>query len=839
MKILNKLTIKHLFMNKKRTLVTIIGITLSTALMVGIGLLTSTYLESMRLDAINNYGSYHLMIEGVNQSELEKLEANIEVENSYYYVPLGNAKVDSTNLYKPYLYVSEASQSFLETLNLIEGRLPQNSNEIVISEHVNQDGDLGYEIGDTLTLDIGKRVLDGESLEVSHNYAMATSWEGDTQEITPETLEVTMSKTYTIVGVVERTVYEDFSSAGYMVFSLDTSKNKDLYNIYLEFSNPSKSYEYTENIISSLNLEDHGAQMNQNLLYYYGASQYDNINNTFLPLILIALTVISVGCIIVIYNSFAISTMERKKSFGLYSSVGATGKQIRKTVLFEAFVVGFIGILLGLIGGFLGIYIVVLILNHLVADILGFSFVFHADLLYLIIPILFMIVVIFLSAYLPAKRSSKITPIEAIRGNDDIKISKKEVKTPKFIRRFFGIEGDIAYKNIKRNKKKYHITVISLFISIVMFNTFTSYLSYTTKASDAIDYYDYDIGVTLQGTLDEVEKDMDLLERSYDIDESIRIYNQGALRVLNLEKNDFTLEYQNFGYEDIVTDTGLIFNVYVLGDREYAKLTDEESLLINSKYFTVYSDSDRTVYDIDVLSNKEYDLQVAFNEKEFTLHTVVTDEEIKGLKNILYSNVPILVVSLSTYQNMFGDTEDYYAKLAMFTKEYQQINDDIEDRAIIFDSTSYVYSPAIDLASTKNLVLAIQILFYGFIALVTLIGVTSVFNTINTNINLRRKEFAMLRSIGLTPRGFNKILFFESLFFGLKSLLYGIPVSIGINALIALSLSSVFDSSMIIPWNSLILSVIGVFIIVLIAMWYSASRVKKENILEALREENI
>ena len=838
MKILNKLTIKHLFMNKKRTLVTIIGITLSTALMVGIGLLISTYLESMRLDAKNNYGSYHLMVEGVSENELEKMGANIHVEDYYFFAPLGNAKVNSSNLYKPYLYVSEASQSFLDKLNLIEGRLPKNDQEIVISKHINSDGNLGYEIGDTITLEIGKRVVDGEVLEISHNYGMATTWEGGTPEAVSEDLQVTTTKTYTIVGIVERTVYEDFSAAGYMVFSLN-EQDYDLYNVYLEFKNPSKTFLYTEEMLQNLGLTDHGASINENLLYFYGASKYDNVNSTYLPLILIALSVISVGCIIVIYNSFAISTMERKKSFGLYASVGATQKQIRKTVLFEAFLVGVIGIILGLLGGFIGIYIVIQILNHLLQDFANLHFVFHIETLYLIIPILFMILVIFISAYLPAKRSSKITPIEAIRGNDDIKISKKEVKTPRFIRYLFGIEGDIAYKNVKRNKKKYRITVISLFISIVMFNTFTSYLSYATKARDAVDYYDYDIDIEFQGDIELIEDDMELLLRNYNIRHALKIFDRNAVYVTNMNEDDFTLEYQNLYYDSILMDNGLSFNLYVIDDEDYQNISNAPSILINSKYFIIYGDGSRTVKDIDLFTKGEYDLQLLFDNREISLHTEVYDDDILGLKDSLYIPVPILVIPLSTYQEIFHYQGDYAARLALFTDEYKEINQDIQDKKVLLDSDYTVYSPTIENANTKNLILAIQILFYGFIALVTLIGVTSVFNTINTNINLRRKEFAMLRSIGLTPKGFNKILFFESLFFGLKALIYGIPVSIGINLLISLSLTSVFDSSFIIPWSSFIISIIGVFIIVLIAMWYSASRVKKENILEALREENI
>ena len=838
MKILNKLTIKHLFMNKKRTLVTIIGITLSTALMVGIGLLVSTYLESMRLDAEENHGSYHAMVEGVDDKELEIIENNVNLSRSYYFSPLGFAKIDSANEYKPYLYVVDANKSFLDSLSLIEGRLPENSNEIVISEHVNTDGQLNYQVGDVITLSIGTRVVDGEEMEISHNYGLSTSWEGDTSIPNEESLNVTLTKTYTIVGIVERSFYEDFSAAGYMVFSFDTSSHS-LNNIYLEYKHPSKSYQYTEEMVSNLGLENLSYNYNDSLLYFYGVSKYDNINNTYLPLILIALTVISIGCIIVIYNSFAISTMERKKSFGLYSSIGATSKQILKTVLFEAFVVGIIGILLGIIGAFLGIYIVVLILNHLLGSFIDLHFVFHVNLLYLIIPLFFMVIVIFISAYLPAKRSSKITPIEAIRGNDDIKISKKEVRTPKFIRALFGIEGDLAFKNIKRNKKKYRITVISLFISIVMFNTFTSYLGYVTKASDAVDYYDYDIGIDLQGDLGTVEEDMDQILRNYDIDDALEIMDYGALRVTNLSESDFTLEYRNLGYQDIQEDNGLVFNYYVLSDDDYKEITDSEALLINSKYFTIYTDSSRTVRDVEIFQDSSYNLQFLADGQTLFLDAEVMNQDIKGLKNTLYTPVPILLISLSTYQDNFQNTDECYARLVLFTDEYQQINQDIQDKKITFGSSSSFYSPAIDLANTKNLVLAIKILFYGFIALVTLIGVTSVLNTISTNINLRRKEFAMLRSVGLTPKGFNKILFFESLFFGLKSLIYGIPVSIGINILISLSLTSVFDSSIIIPWSSILISILGVFIIVLIAMWYSARRVKKENILEALREENI
>ena len=152
----------------------------------------------------------------------------------------------------------------------------------------------------------------------------------------------------------------------------------------------------------------------------------------------------------------------------------------------------------------------------------------------------------------------------------------------------------------------------------------------------------------------------------------------------------------------------------------------------------------------------------------------------------------------------------------------------------------YAYNVKEDLKLITNIVIVVKILLYGFISLVTLIGVTSVFNTINTSINLRRKEFSMLRSIGLTPNGFNKILYFESLFFGLKSLLYGIPVSLIVILLLHNSFGTINSfKQVLIPWKSILIAIIGVFVIVLISMMYASSKINKENILEALREENI
>ena len=416
-------------MNKKRTIVTIIGITLSTALMVGIGLLVSTFLQAMIDDTISSSGSYHAYFDNVTKEEVSEIKNHLEVEKTYSYGTVGYANINSTNDYKPYLFIASADDTYFSHETLLEGRYPTNEEEIVIPSHLNTNGEVNLKVGDTITLEVGPRVSQEE--EVYDNTVPLIEVYDETGEaILDETLAPKMTKTYTVVGIIDRSNSEDYSGPGYMAF---TTKSNDIvsYRTYVEYKSVRKTYETTSTICEYL--ENASCQEHDSLLYYYGISRYDNVNKTITSLLAIVLSLLSVGSIIVIYNSFAISTMERKKSFGLYSSLGATPKQIKYTVFFEAFVVGLIGIILGVLGAFLGIYVVVQVLNYLIADSWGLKLVFTVNPYYIIIPILFMILVVFISAFIPAKRSSKVTAIEMIRENDEIKIPRRKVKTPKWV----------------------------------------------------------------------------------------------------------------------------------------------------------------------------------------------------------------------------------------------------------------------------------------------------------------------------------------------------------------------------------------------------------------------
>ena len=849
MSILNRLTIKNLRLNKKRTIVTIIGIILSTALMVGIGLLFSSFQDLMIRDTIGYNGKYEANYGDV---DLDKLNDIKDKDFTYFYEkPIGFSKIESSNEYKPYMYITSVNKEYFDELKLIEGSFPKNENEAVISNHVITNGGLNYKVGDIVTFKYGKRNIEG-------NGTLANSEFVDGEFLTNEG-----THTYKIVGIVERSNFENYSASGYTAFTVDVNSDKGNVNLYVMFNKNKKIIKQSEELAKELNYNG-DINYNSTLLALYGESTYGNVMTTMVSMMMIMLSLVSIGCIIVIYNSFAISVMERKKEFGLLSSIGTTKRQLSHTVFFEAVVVGVIGIILGILGAYIGIGCVILIINNLISDILEYKLHLVTNPLFIIIPVIFMIVVIGLSAFIPSRRASKVSPIEAIRQNDDIKINKKKIKTSKLVNKLFGIEGEIALKNIKRNKKKYRVTVVSLFISIVLFISFSSYMNYTLNtASSVMGEVPYDYQISYFG--DDPNNDKEALDKINEIVKSSDVKEYVSYSVSNLSiigNYTYSDEYLDF-YKSAYGDDGIkalnnlkyqYISIYILDDNSYNKYKkligiDNDSVILLNKFKGVsYGNNKRVNYNIPVINNGNINIKICNFDNDEDVDT--TKYCNKNIDNIFVTNKSFDLIEEFSYMDDFKliVNKKLYDSISDSSTHYTQFNiisdntNNIDKLTKELDKYSNVNYTNIKEAmkQANNLILVVKILMYGFISLVTLIGVTSVFNTISTSMALRKREFAVLRSIGLTNRGFNKILFFESLFFGMKSLIFAIPVSIGITVLIHYALADMVSiSTIIIPWKYIIISIVSVFVIVLLTMMYSTSKIKKHNIIEQIREENI
>lgn len=849
MSILNRLTIKNLRLNKKRTIVTIIGIILSTALMVGIGLLFSSFQDLMIRDTIGYSGKYEANYSDV---DLDKLNNIKDKGFTYFYEkPIGFSKIESSNEYKPYMYITGVNKEYFNELKLVDGSFPKNENEVVISNHVITNGELNYKVGDIVTFKYGKRNIEG-------NDTLANSELVDGEFLTNEG-----TYTYKIVGIVDRSNFESYSASGYTAFTVDVNSDKGNVNLYVMFNKNKKIIKQSEELAKELNYNG-DINYNSTLLALYGESTYGNVMSSMGGMMIIMLSLVSIGCIIVIYNSFAISVMERKKEFGLLSSIGATKRQLSHTVFFEAVVVGLIGIILGILGAYIGIGCVILIINNLISDMLEYKLHLVTNPLFIIIPVIFMIIVIGVSAFIPSRRASKVSPIEAIRQNDDIKINKKKIRTSKLVLKLFGIEGEIALKNIKRNKKKYRVTIVSLFISIVLFISFSSYMNYTLNtASSVMGEVPYDYQISYFG--DDPNNDKEALDKINEIVKSSDVKEYVSYSVSNLSiigNYTYSDEYLDF-YKSAYGENGIkalnnlkyqYISIYILDDNSYNKYKkliglDKDSVILLNKFKGVsYGNNKRVNYNIPVINNGNINIKICNFDNDEDVDTTkycnnnidnifVTNKSFDLIEEFSYMDDFKLIVNKKLYDSI-SDSSTHYTQFNIISDNTNNI-DKLTKELDKYSNVNYTNIKEA-MKQANNLILVVKILMYGFISLVTLIGVTSVFNTISTSMALRKREFAVLRSIGLTNRGFNKILFFESLFFGMKSLIFAIPVSIGITVLIHYALADMVSiSTIIIPWKYIIISIVSVFVIVLLTMMYSTSKIKKHNIIEQIREENI
>ena len=250
MSLLNKLTIKNLKLNKKRTIVTIIGIMLSVALITAVASIYSSGIKSLIKYEIYEKGNYHTAFYNVPVSDMDIFKNNRNIETINITKNVGYAKIDSKNEYKPYVFIKAFTKDSLKKLSvkLVDGRLPENENEVVIPTHLKTNGRLFLNIGDSITLDIGKRI-DNSNYELNQN----NPYQKDDEKIGESIVETT-SKTYKIVGIIGRpaTNIESYTAPGYTFITyLEENKINGMVDVYARFSKDGvrNSYKTIANIL--------------------------------------------------------------------------------------------------------------------------------------------------------------------------------------------------------------------------------------------------------------------------------------------------------------------------------------------------------------------------------------------------------------------------------------------------------------------------------------------------------------------------------------------------------------------------------------------------------------
>lgn len=942
MNIFQKVTLKNLKENRIRTLVTIIGIILSAAMFTATTISISSMQHYLVQSSIYNDGNWYGAAQSISAAEAESICADAEVEQAVTMEHLGYSALEGClNGDKPYLCIYGIQQDFTEMMpiHLLEGRMPENRQELLLPEHLKSNGGIENALGDSLELDLGNRITQDGQILLNH-----TSYINDTME----RLVTTEKRTYKVVGFYERPSFEDYNAPGYTALTIGDKNSEHPYDIFVRTVSGKNCTTVLENMFANLHgaplqagMADVGVggvdwDLNYDLLRHYGYSGESRYNNVMYGLAVILIGIILFGSISLIYNAFSISVSERTRQFGLLASIGATKRQLTGSVLFEALFLGCIGIPLGILSGLAGIGITFYFIQDMVGNMMGIvsnryevarfvhilgpadhvTLTMHPSFGALAAAILISLATILISAYIPVHRAMRKSAIDAIRQTDDIAIRPGKVRTSRLTQKLFGFEGSLATKNYKRNRKKYRATVISLFLSIVLFISTSSWCAYlTASANTIVSDSGYDISYHLpaesnlsaDGLLEDLSSIPSIAHASYET----HLYLSSSIETSALSKEyrkylkDFA-EQSETGYQEHGLAL-LDFTLHFLEDGQYRSYLKEqnlpESVFYNPKAPTavavdtlrLYNQNDGKYYSFPALANAaagsptvyltkmqgDYDFQERYMEEStgkpyYRFFNYSTEREMSLPIEEACLVLPLSIGATAKTSPMFfsneNDTIQLYYPYSFLHRvitnlepgtEYMEVSSDsyysLTSSELYFKCKDYnaaeaaivkklsdwnlpsddLYNYAASQEGERAMMTVVNVFAFGFITLISLIAAANVFNTISTNINLRRREFAMLKSIGLTPKGFRKMMNFECLLYGVKGLLYGIPVSFGVTWLIYRAISNGLEGRFFIPWYSIAIAVGSVFLVVFATMVYSMRKIKKENTIDALKNENL
>lgn len=840
-----KMTYRQMVKNKVRTLVTIIGIMLSAALITAITVFIASLHKSMLDYKIKESGNWYGVIEQVDLKEgLEKIRQDSDILSERLMYNIGSTIEEQDGHQISVKAFSDENEISLP-LELTEGRMAENSKEIVVARDLITSGILAdCKVGDTI------------------EPALA-----DTQG-------------YTVVGLYEDAGFSVGSTSSYVVYTKydENTKNVESADVYIQVKNPKNTYA----VLKRYSAASYETGYNLGLLRLTGISVYSSYYSFITTIAVIVIVLVVGASVLLIYNSFVISLNERTKQFGLLSSVGATKAQLRKCVLSEAFLVSIAGIPLGILVGVAGIGITLFGVRASMKSIAASMVSLGEMKLYpapaAIAAAVVSLFTVLISTFIPMIRISRMSAIEAIRQNGDIQLSRRKIRCSKIFRKLFGVEGVISRKNFKRSGKRYRTTIFSLFVSIVMFvsaSAFGKYLVLMVEENYKLGEYDV---YYRSGSLEDIEKEEPVIEKLKQVQgvkESSTTLSAGLFWYKADENSAYlTEEYKteqkksenaSVSYNDGKT---LMF-VYGIADDLYERYLQQNGLSKDT-----YMNTENPVYllytnrrvtdtksgkrkDYPVFANQAFTLKACFypetedeNEQEekqaadidFNIGRTVDKLPYAVQTDLRYQN-DIVLCSRTMAEKLTQKMQYRQGGLITYFKTtdhmavYEQMQKILKDNGQYFRYS--LVDEAMEYESYRSIIYVVKVFSYGFLVLMSLIAMANVFNTISTNMMLRRREFAMLKSIGMTEQGFGKMLYFECLMYGSKALLYGIPVSVLISVWIAKTINNVQVLVLDIPWMAILISVLSVYFIVFVTMIYSKKKLQKLNLIGCIKEENI
>lgn len=858
MKIINKLTWRHLWVNRRRTVITLFGIIISVAMVTAVFTSVGSLMRSLSDITAAYDGAWHAQYMNLQDKDVQTLSKQKNVKTIGLLADIGqmdcNTKEDSGRN-ETSIIAGNQNLFAINKMKPAAGRLPNNTRELMVTKSYLQRNKLNWKVGDTVTVQT-------TSYPTGAQEAEATGGE-----------PIVENRTFTVCGILE--VQNQLTGMNSAFCGMDDTVAGG-YTAQVQFSNLGSN---TPKDIKAAAKAVYGKAVNSDwsdlytihteYLMYNGVQMSTGVTRALYGFVAIILLIIILASVFMIYDSFAVSYQQRARYLGMLASVGATRVQKRGSVYFEGFILGCIGIPIGILCGIGGIAVTLRALSDsfmkTVMVATGDSIRLHAvvDWKIIVFSALVSALTIFISAWIPAHRASKITPIEALRQTNTVKVKKaKKLKTSRLRQKLFGFEDVLAVKNYKRNAKRSRTVVFALAVSVILFLSTANFTGMLTNALDnEYDGIQFDVYESVNSSdgplsVDLVEKLNKEVSRMPGI-ESMRICADNEMMVdgldkqltaeakkANMDRSVYVLGVDNDTFAALAKEAGIDPAVCqddkiptgILINRVQVATKEKQSLVLNPLQGSL---AGQTLTGSMVGYNSEgNELYAKYTAKV----AAQMNKEASNLGSFMH---PTLVVPMHSYLVHFPSVlaEDNivsYARYYITAQDHDRVYTEVSDLLSDTKGISHTgYDAAAQAETMRALRIVVMTFGYGFITLITLISVMNIINTVSSGMEERRREFAMIKSVGMTPRSFKKSIYLENIRYGVMALVWGLPVSFGLDFLMYKILGSSFDYGYTFRWYYYLAAALAVFAVIAIALLYAVDKIKKDNIIETLKRDDI
>lgn len=885
MSITKKLALRHLKQNKTRSVLTVLGITISVVMLTVIFTCATSFAHYYGERAINTNGNWHFFVKTdyesakkylLSDSSLKDIgfEKNLSTEEQSYKI-----YSDKANYLRTGTIYQGNEQYIKDTVTCkYDGALPKSDNEIMVEQSLIKNNGLELKISDEIKIAVGSRLKgDFVILPVKGNYQFGERFEKEKDE-TFKVVGILHDNEPTERGAIIRGM-SDLSSKNLVAYGkikkITPFSYSKINGIYDKFGFTKKKREF--------NVGENTGFLNSRLAFSIDKNNLPQaLKLTAIGIVVFA--VIFVSSFAMIYNSFALSVGEQIKYLGMLSSVGATRKQKKKTLYFEGAVLGGIGIILGIVLGLLLTFISQSAMNAKITTIMegyndNIKYSTHISWWVLCLIVILAALTVFVSIISPVQKAARITAIDAIRKTDEIK-RKGKIRTPFIITKLFGFEGDIAFKNLRRNGRKSRTIIACICICAVLFLS-CNYFCETFKEASNLDYeipyqimYQYSAESKAQ-----LEKARNYLKTNKRVKRFYSIWS-GWYSILRGEINpyDNSREYDmSFQNESIFVDKykfiatqDITYTAHLLDDEDFDALCKKNGIDYKKYYSPDKDGSIKTIVINGIDRNDEpifnnnllgktigcYDIDSEKTEREnkldengnqvnfyyktgrtalYTFCDFIKYDKDNPICNLDSSGVAFYAPK-SVYDKLY-DVDDFYFNYGIETDEPYKVEKELKDYLSENEADGDVYNNYNWMMKEKSIISAVQFLSYAFILLITLITVFNIINTMTAQIAGRKKELAMLKSVGMTPKEFKKTILFESMFYGLFGLLLGVPLSLVINRVVGYIISKDNPIPFSVNIWLYLIACVAVFVIIALTMIYSLKLIKNNSIIDSLKDD--